>query len=137
MDLNLSDHEKALLLADRRKTERVGLWMVAFIIPCFIAVGIVCWHGLVWLRTGEWPSLSLGDALEIFGVRISPTFLIGLDKIVDWVVRCPLAGVLPTISIGLLYIFNYYDRQPDSDALKTARMKDARRTLVEDDNAYR
>jgi len=125
MDLTLTEQERLLLAADDRRTARTGLWLAVIAAMLLASAAIVCWHATEWLRAGEWPTLSLRTVIGSLGIAVPRTSWIGLQRIVSWLADCPFAGWLFCLALSVSFIV-FRDRD-DSEAIKVARMKRARR----------
>ena len=125
MDVELSQEEEALLAADDRAADRFGYWMIAVCGLVLAAIAIPLLQGAYWLKTGSWPPLSFVDALQFVGVEPAPISWVGLQRIADWIWDLPFAGVL--FFAGMVSIFWITRKDDEPAALRTARMKRARK----------
>jgi hypothetical protein len=101
--------------------------MAAIFLPLIASVGIVLWHAITWLRTGEWPSLSLEYALGWLGVDQPQVDWVGGQRIIDWISGSSVAGFLFVVSLAVIFAFTRNDKKPVPKALRDARMKRARK----------
>ena len=62
----------------------VGLVIAVAILAIASVVG---WQVLYWLKNGVWPALSVGKGLYEAGVRLEPISWIGLQKVVNFVLK--------------------------------------------------
>ncbi len=84
----------------------VALYCVGF--GLFTVVGIIGWQALGWLKTGEWPSLTLLTGLATFGLEwaTSPHSWIGIYNVLEHVpltVAIFWAWMLPALLLMLLH----------------------------------
>jgi len=77
----------------------------------FAALGVLGWQALTWMKTGEWPMLTLMTGLASFGVdwASSPESWIGIHNLLAYVpltVAVFWAGMIPALILMLLH--NWY-----------------------------
>jgi hypothetical protein len=125
MDLELTPEERELLAKDDHASQRFGYWLQAVLTLIAASALIVVVQAFLWLRTGDWPSLSIRDALEALEIHPVPISWVGLQRIVDWLWELPLSGVLFALAIVVVLVLTRGD-QSMPEALSEARMKQAR-----------
>lgn len=126
MDGELSQEELKLIEKDDRATNRYLQWTQGALALVGGSALIVIVQAVNWLRTGAWPSLSLRDALAMTELHPNPIPWVGLQRIANFVWNLPVSGALFMLAIGVLLWITRGDNQPDSDALREARSKQAR-----------
>lgn len=132
MDDELSAEERELLAADDRSEARFGCWASAVAALVLAAGTILLFQALLSMRYGVWPKLSLADGLSFVGIEPGPVDARGAQGVIAWVLQWPLWVVLLVLAVAGILVLTRHDRRPVSDALRTARMKQARRAEPRD-----
>lgn len=123
--MELTPEEDTLLAADRRRTSHTGWWLLAIMALMLTSAGIVAWQAIAWLRDGAWPPLPLRDALDWLGLPRPSFAWVGLQRIVGWMMGLPLA--FAPFVVGTITVWIVFGDEPNSPALRSARMKEARK----------
>ena len=126
MDMKLTPAETALLAKDDRDARRFGHWMQTILGLVGASALILLVQAYTWLRTGNWPPLSLRDAVERIGMTPKPSSWVGLERIADAFWSLPLSGALFCLAMGAIFWITRGDQKEIPEALRQARMKQAR-----------
>ena len=68
-----------------------------------LSIGIPAAQALVWLKTGEWPSLPLSRAFVYFGWSLPEFDWIGVQKIANYALDLPVALWAFTAACSLIF----------------------------------
>jgi hypothetical protein len=124
--LDLSKQEATLLATDEFSDSQTSCWIAAIVGPIGIALLVLAWQALTWLRTADWPELPIQLLYSEFGLREPQVSWAGAQKIIDWFESLHVSFAFFAIAVLAAFLFTRNDDQPVPEDLKTARMKRAR-----------
>ena len=82
-------------------------------IGLLMSPAVVLWQSYLWLKSGIWPDIIIGDAWRWAGIEVKSTGWLGLDKIINFVLNEPLwfgfliVGLLiACLGIGITSLIN-------------------------------
>jgi hypothetical protein len=125
-NLELTPEEQQLLAADQRADKMVGLYGCGIIACLFAAVAVIALQCLLWLKIGDWPSWSLQTALRAAGIAPGEFSWVGLQRVFGWLLALPVSLVLIICGCAISLWATLDDNKPVPEALRSARMKQAR-----------
>lgn len=123
----MTDEEQRLLAADDLEIVRSGYWLVAIATSFGSAVAVIAVQSVYWLKHGEWPAFTVARLLSWLGFHVASVNWTGVQRILRWLLDCPVAGALLAVGSTLILLFTRHDRSPVPEALRTARRKRAQR----------
>jgi hypothetical protein len=77
-----------------RKEDVGAFWIGAFFL--LTAIAVPAFQGVMWLKTGIWSPLSIGNTIGHF----PPTDWVGIDKILAWLVEAPIWSIPAFLAFG-------------------------------------
>lgn len=125
MEPELTPLEKQLLEAEDRSMALFGFWIAGISGLALSAVGIVLVQSFLWLRDGIWQPFSVREAISWSGTALPSTSWRGAQKVLEWLLNCPVSGVLVALALLLVFWITKDDHKETPDALRTARGKRA------------
>jgi hypothetical protein len=82
-----------------------------FIVGFVAFFGIVGWQVLQWLQFGFWPDIPVSYAFEYFQLPYPAVTWVGVQKIINVILRWPLSFVVFGVCMVLRWFFEVAEKQ--------------------------
>ena len=88
-----------------------GFMAFLFFITFFGTAAVVIYGAYFWLKTGQWASISIRDAILWFGEEpnkglLEPTSWLGIQKVASWYLESNIGWTIFLIPVSVLWILS-------------------------------
>jgi hypothetical protein len=84
-----------------------GFYLALSVVGALVTAGglaVVAWQTVEWLRSGYWPGVPALEAWNWTGLPIPQLYWLGVEPMIEWILRQPLSLVMLVCGWMLLWI---------------------------------